>query len=74
MIYLSPVSDHRGSRANLNKEVSERGRENRKKKALWTFVDKTKFTQQPDKSCIFEFAQELSLESIYSTRKKMRVG
>jgi len=52
----------------------KRRKKGRKIKVLWTFVDETKFTQQPNESCIFEFAQELSLKSIYSTRRREDEG
>jgi len=54
--------------------MKRRKKRTKDEKALWTFVDETKFTQQPDESCIFEFAQELSLKSIYSTRRREDEG
>jgi len=46
------------------------GGEGGKLEALWSFIDETEFTQEPDQSGIFELAQEFCLESVCGTRTR----
>lgn len=67
MMYLSPVSDQRGSQANLSLKLSNRSSRERQKHALWPFIDKPKFAQQTNQTTILELASELTLEPVGAT-------
>ena len=62
MMYLSPVSDQRGSRANLKLSNTSSGQ--RQKHALWPLIDEPKFAQQTNQTTILKFTGELTLEPV----------
>lgn len=65
MIYLSPVSDQRGSRANLAVQLSNpSSSQTAKKYTLWTLVDEPKFAQQTNQTTVLKFTGELTLEPV----------
>lgn len=69
MMYRSPVSDQRASRANLNVRVRFALHELSQLCVLRAFVDKTKLAQQPDEACILELGHEFAFKMVYSTER-----
>lgn len=64
MMYLSPVSDHRGSRANLKEGFSIEKLYDLIADVLGSLINESKLAEKTDEAAVLKFTHELTLEPI----------